>query len=433
MPSASLPRAEAGAARAHPGRHRRVGAADRSAAEGHRQPHGRGAASPATDRGRVGGRAQARQARSEESRHGKFINPPPLIAPTWFQDRHLETQQIGEFLKDEALRLMTVVGRGGVGKSAMVCRLLRSLEGGQLPDDGGALAVDGIVYLSDARSFHRANVPDLYAGLTKLLSDETVKPLDAVYKNPQATHAHHHGGAGPGLSARTDRRAVGQFRGCARGRNRPHQGCRARRGPARPARAAAPRAQDPHHHACRAERRWRWWSRDASDASTSTPDWSTPMPRTSCGRWTPTARLGCRHAPAPLLAKARERTLGYPRALEHLFGILSADRDTSLQEILDDTRQLLPEQVVAVLVGEAFSRLDLTAQRVMQALAIYRYPVPPAAVDYLLQAHIPGMESGPSVAPVGEHAVCAAGCGTVLHPSGRPRLCPESTRGRRAS
>ncbi len=69
--------------------------------------------------------------------YGKFINPPPMIAPTWFQGRQFETRQIGEFLKDESLRLMTVVGRGGVGKTAMVCRLLRSLEGGQLPDDGG--------------------------------------------------------------------------------------------------------------------------------------------------------------------------------------------------------------------------------------------------------------------------------------------------------
>lgn len=56
----------------------------------------------------------------------KFINPPPLIAPTWFQDRHVETGMVGSFLKDDALRMMTVVGRGGVGKSAMVCRLLRS-------------------------------------------------------------------------------------------------------------------------------------------------------------------------------------------------------------------------------------------------------------------------------------------------------------------
>ena len=31
--------------------------------------------------------------------------------------------------------MMTVVGRGGVGKTAMVCRLLKALEAGQLPDD----------------------------------------------------------------------------------------------------------------------------------------------------------------------------------------------------------------------------------------------------------------------------------------------------------
>ena len=117
----------------------------------------------------------------------KFINPPPLIAPTWFQDRHIETQLIGDFLKDDALRLMTIVGRGGIGKSAIVCRLLRSLEAGQLPDDGGPLSLDGIVYLSDARSFHRVNVPDLYTSLTQLLPEEIRRKLDSFYKNPQAT------------------------------------------------------------------------------------------------------------------------------------------------------------------------------------------------------------------------------------------------------
>ena len=68
-------------------------------------------------------------------------------------------------------------------------------------------------------------------------------------------------------------------------------------------------------------------------------------------------KVGLRDASPALLAQARERTLGFPRALEHLFGILSADRNTTLEEILDDTRNLLPEKVVAVLVGEAFSRL----------------------------------------------------------------------------
>jgi hypothetical protein len=43
-------------------------------------------------------------------------------------------------------------------------------------------------------------------------------------------------------------------------------------------------------------------------------------------------KIGLRDAPEALLTLARERTRGFPRGLEHLFGILSADRDTSLQK-----------------------------------------------------------------------------------------------------
>ena len=56
---------------------------------------------------------------------------------------------------------------------------------------------------------------------------------------------------------------------------------------------------------------------------------------------------------------------------------------------------MLPDNVVKEVVGEAFSRLDPTAQRLMQALAIYRRPVTPAAVDYLLQPFLAGVNSAP--------------------------------------
>ncbi len=55
----------------------------------------------------------------------------------------------------------------------------------------------------------------------------------------------------------------------------------------------------------------------------------------------------------------------------------------------------LPENVVDALVGEAFSRLDSTAQKVMQALAIYNRPVAPAAIDYLLQPYLLSINSAP--------------------------------------
>jgi hypothetical protein len=323
----------------------------------------------------------------------KFIFPPPLIAPTWFEDRHSETKQIGDFLKDESLRLMTVTGRAGIGKTAMVCRLLRALEGGQLPDGGGALTVDGIVYLSAARSLHRVSLPDLYAGLTKLLPDEIVKQLDSVYKNPQAaTHAKMEALVGAFPNGRTvvlldnfeDVLAVetGQIKDAELNDalrallELPPHGLKIII-TTRVAPADLPLVQPGLQR------------RLNLDTGLEFPYAENILKAMDID-----GKVGLRDAPVVLLARARERTRGYPRALEHFFGVLSADRNTTLGEILDNSRNVLPEQVVTVLVGEAYSRLDTTAQRVMQALAIYRYPVPPAAVDYLLQPHVPGINSG---------------------------------------
>jgi len=114
----------------------------------------------------------------------KFINPPPAIAPTYFQDRHVETNLISDFLKNDAQRLMTIVGRAGIGKTAMVCRLLKSLEGGLLPDNGEEMSIDGIIYLSETGT-RKVTVPNLYADLSSLLPDDIAKRLDEVYRDPK--------------------------------------------------------------------------------------------------------------------------------------------------------------------------------------------------------------------------------------------------------
>jgi tetratricopeptide (TPR) repeat protein len=324
--------------------------------------------------------------------HGRFINPPPLVAPAWFQDRHVETRLVAGFLKDDALRLITVVGRGGIGKSAMVCRLLRSLERGQLPDDGGPLPVDGIVYLSDARSFHRVNVPDLYDSLTKLLPDDAVAQLDAVYKRAggsvrdtvQALTRAFPGGRTVVLLDNFEDEVDIET-----GRIRDVELDAALRAllelPPHGLKVIVTTRVAPGELALVEPGRQRRLDLDTGLES--------PYAEEVLRAMDSDGKVGLRDAPPELLSEARERTRGYPRALEHLFGILSADRDSSLQEVLQDTRRLLPERVVEVLVGEAFSRLDLVAQRVVQALAVYRYPMPAAAVDYLLQPYVPGTDS----------------------------------------
>src|SRR5262249_32571084 len=264
----------------------------------------------------------------------KFINPPPLIAPTWFRDRHVEMRLIGEFLKDDCLRLMTVVGRGGVGKSAMVCRLLRSLEGGQLPDDGRPFPGDGIVYLSESPAIHQVNVPDLYASLTKLLPDETVKELDRIYRNPQAS-------IGKTLEALTESFRRGRtiilldnFEDALAADTGEISNTELRTAlyallklPPHGLKVIITTRLAPSGLALvepALQKRLDLDPLEKQDAMAMLRNMDAD------------GKVGLKNADDALLEEAWARTRGYPRALEHLFGILSADRDTSLLDILND-------------------------------------------------------------------------------------------------
>ena len=333
----------------------------------------------------------------EKPVHGKsstnFINPRPAVVPTHFQDRHVETKLIGDALKNDATCLITVVGRGGIGKTAMVCRLLKSLEKGQLPDEGGQLSVDGIVYLSEAGS-HRVNVPNLYSDLCQLLPKDVAEKLERIYRDSQASTE---GKMRALLEAFPSGRYIlllDNFEDVIDPETRKISD--AELDEALRALLSSPQ------HAVTVIITTRVAPRDLAlerperqrplylDKGLPSPDAENILREMDAD-----GKVGLKSAPEALLDQARRRTRGFPKALEALFGILSADRDTSLHEILDDTKGLLPQKVVEVLVGEAFSRLDPPAQMAMQALAVYGHPVTPAAVDYLLQPHLSGVNSAP--------------------------------------
>jgi tetratricopeptide (TPR) repeat protein len=321
----------------------------------------------------------------------KFVNPPPMTAPAYFQDRHVESELIGAFLREDGLRMLSVVGRGGVGKTAMVCRLLKALEAGRLPDDLGELAVDGIVYLSPRG--HPVNFPNLFGDLGRLLPEDVAEALVARYRDPQESPAALVRALLEAFPAgRTvvlldnfeelvDADAVGLTDAAL--------------DEALHAMLSAP------VHGVKVIITTRVAPRDLLLAQPGVQrrldlDEGLPSPFAEqvLRARDPDGKLGVRDAPDALLAEAQERTRGFPRALEALVAILAADRSTTLPELLADTRGM-PENVVEPLVGEAFSRLDALSQQVMQALAIYTSPVPPVAVDYLLQPFEPAIDSAP--------------------------------------
>ena len=98
-------------------------------------------------------RDQADKARREMRERQRVVNLRPLDVTHAFKDRLREMQALCDHLADTRVRLVSIVGRGGMGKTALASRVLADLEHGILPVPGEdrEIVVDGILYLS-ARS-----------------------------------------------------------------------------------------------------------------------------------------------------------------------------------------------------------------------------------------------------------------------------------------
>jgi tetratricopeptide (TPR) repeat protein len=320
------------------------------------------------------------------------VNPPPMTAPGYFQDRHAETELLAGFLAEPDARLVTLTGRGGVGKTAMVCRLLKGLESGRLPDDLVEQRVDGIVYLRTP-SAHPVSFANLFTDLCRLLPTEIADRLGQRYKDPHQTPAMLMTALLEEFPAeQTVVVLLDNFEDLLDNtggvtNSLLDEGLRTLlSAPAHGVRVVVTTRVAPVPLLLHEPGRTRGIDLEGGLAS--------PYAERLLRARDPDGRLGLKTASDAMLGELRERTRGYPRALEALAAILSADRNTSLPELLAET-EWLPENVVEALVGDAFQRLDGLAQQVMQALAIFPVPVPPVAVDYVLQPFQPAINAAP--------------------------------------
>ena len=190
------------------------------------------------------------------------------------------------------------------------------------------MSVDGIVYLSPRRS-RQVTLPHLYADLCKLLPPKTAELLwTRVPKPPGDPGRRQDAGPAGGLSRRTHRGAAGQLRGVVDAETgeltRPASWTR----PCARCWSAPPHGVKVHHHDA-GSRRVRCCSRSRGARPASTLDEGLASPYAENILRAHGRRRQARPAgmhPSALLATARERTRGYPRALEALAAILSTDR-----------------------------------------------------------------------------------------------------------
>ena len=325
----------------------------------------------------------------------KFVNPPPAVARAWFQGRQLETRLLAKYVADPGIALVTVSGRGGIGKTALVCRLLKGLEAGRTPDgEAAGITLGGIVYLS-RNGMHTVDYPTLVADLLRLLPADEAERLRRLYRDPQHTPAKtmlailEAFPAGDPVVVLLDNleSAMDAERETLTDQALHEALAAVLTAPAHAVTLIATTRVPPTELLKVEPARQRQLRLDGGLGS---PDAQTVLRELDSD-----GRLGLRDAPEELLDGLREHTRGFPRALEAVKAILDGDVTLTPLDLLDRTRHLPEDQVIRVLVGEAYDLLDPAAQRVVQALAVFPAPVSAVGVDFLLRPASPTTDAAP--------------------------------------
>ncbi|MCX6690518.1 MAG: hypothetical protein NTW33_00355, partial [Methanoregula sp.] len=288
--------------------------------------------------------------------------------------------------------MITLVGRGGIGKTGMVCRLLKSLETGLLPDDRGRFPVRGIIYLSGITP-HKIGFANIFGDLCKLLPPKTASRYDQIYKDEQPVRIKMFS-----LLEEFQDEPVIILLDNLEDLINPETFSLIQED----LREALKALLEAPHHAVKIIITTRIPPMDILQIHPERlqtlqldGDLGSPYAENILRELDADGTCGLKYAPEPVLNKIREYTRGFPRALEHVYGSLAYDRSTTLDELLSKIQNAPDQDIVEVMVGETFNRLDKNAQMVIEALAIYGSPVPPVAVDFLLQPYIKTTDSLP--------------------------------------
>jgi len=331
-------------------------------------------------------RDQADKARREMRERQRVVNLRPLDVTHTFKNRAHEMRELCEHLADSSVRFVSVVGRAGMGKTALVSRVLGDLELGVLPVPGGDkdLLIAGILYLN-AR----------YTGLTleRIYSD-----VGRMLGEPAASRLATHWASDAPLTIKVEYLMEAMQDGLylilldnledeltedgtieEEGLHLFVERCLTQPGGSRLIVTSREQIKIAAAalHGARSIYLREGLPEDEAIALLRDLD--------------PQGELRLRDAPEDDLRHAAQLTQGIPRAVEILAGILHADPAASLTELLGD-KQLFGEQVVEQLVGEGYRRLGEGERRVMEALAVFDRPVQETAIAYLLHPWFPGLD-----------------------------------------
>ncbi|MBK9748805.1 MAG: TIR domain-containing protein [Chloroflexi bacterium] len=100
---------------------------------------------------------------------------------------------------------------------------------------------------------------------------------------------------------------------------------------------------------------------------------------------------GLRDAHQDIQRELVEKVYGVPRALQVVNSILAGSPLMSLRDLLSQEHLFAQDQFIEQLVSENYRRLDADSRHVLNVLAVFGRPVKPEAIAFVLQSFVEGL------------------------------------------
>ena len=302
-----------------------------------------------------------------------------------FKDRHEERKQLLDLIGENRIRVISILGRGGIGKTALVSKLLNDIQRESPEEHYTKLQIKGVAFLSTRSK--GISLERIFITCAEMLGDDTEKELLGVWTDANLT---------------TEEKTVKLLRKMAEGiyiiilDN-------------------VEDLLDSDGHFVDDELRTAFEvslriDHKATIVLTSRVPLAFPPDLISLNRQLvledglPEAdavemlreldangEYGVRDAPYETVSALAKKLHGVPRALEIAISILANDPFTSIDDLL--ANQLYEnEEFVEQMVRDNYRLLDSDARHVLDAMSIFSHPVPLLAVDYLLEPFVAGID-----------------------------------------
>jgi tetratricopeptide (TPR) repeat protein len=299
-----------------------------------------------------------------------------------FKGRLDEQKLLGSCLAEPSTRLVSILGRPGIGKTALATRVLGELQHNRWPHEKSTDTVDGILYLS-TRTSGGVSLESLFISCGTMLGGDREDALQRVWANSQLT-----------VTAKVERLLTALEGGLYVVLMDHMEDLLDDEGViADPDLRAFFEISLSGSHGARL-------LVTSRSPITFHPDWmgfdkriplvaglSEAEGIAMLRDMDPNGTWGIRDMPEEQLARAVRRTYGIPDSLKKLAGLLKKEPFSSPDELLDKFQN----DVVGGLMKEAYLRLEDNERRVMEALATFGRPVPLIAVQFMAAGFQPGL------------------------------------------